>query len=200
MSEPAYPLGSPDWPRQGSWTYDDYLRLPDDGQRYEVIRGHLYVSPAPSVDHQFAVSRLNRMLGNWVDDHDLGMLLVAPFEVLLPQGIASPVQPDIVFIRKAVQPRSGDQNFAGAPDLVVEVLSKSTLRRDRTVKLSAYRDAGVPEVWLVDPRDRTVQVLVSNAEGEYRDLGLFRSGEEATSAVLPGLRVSVDRIFPPPNP
>ena len=199
MSEPAYPLSSPDWPRQGSWTYEDYLRLPDDGQRYEIIRGHLYVSPAPSYDHQFAVMQIGTLLTLWVREHDLGVVLAAPFDVRLPARIGDPVQPDIVFIRKAAQPRSGDPNFQGAPGLVVEVASPSTRRRDRTVKLSAYRDAGVPEVWLVDPKARTVQVLVSSADGEYRDLGLFRSGEEATSAVLPGLRVNVDRIFPPPD-
>jgi Uma2 family endonuclease len=199
MSEPAYPLSSPDWPRQGSWTYEDYLRLPDDGQRYEVIRGHLYVAPAPSFAHQFAVSKLLRFLDTWVDENNLGVVLAAPFDVRLPARIGDPVQPDIVYIRKAVQPRSGDPNFQGAPDLVVEVASPSTRRLDRTVKLSAYRDAGVSEVWLVDPKARTVQVLVSSAEGEYRDLGLFRSGEEAFSAVLPGLRVNVDRIFPPPD-
>jgi hypothetical protein len=70
----------PAWPVQGEWTYEDYLRLPDDGRRYEVIRGRLYVTPAPNFDHQFLVTQLGRLLGNFVAAHALGTVLVAPFD------------------------------------------------------------------------------------------------------------------------
>lgn len=69
MAQPAYPLDLPEeqdgerWPAQGEWTYEDYARLPDDGRRYEVIRGYLYVSPAPTYEHQYAVVQLSRLLG-----------------------------------------------------------------------------------------------------------------------------------------
>jgi Uma2 family endonuclease len=165
MSEPAYPLAFPEkddgltWPRQGEWTYDAYCRLPDDGRRYEVIRGSLYVTPAPLFDHQFAVWQLSRQLGNFVVENDLGVILLAPFDIRLPAGIASPVQPDLAFVRKENQPHSGAGSFEGVPDLIIEVFSPGTRRLDRTVKLAAYRDAGVPEIWLADPMPRGIQVL-----------------------------------------
>ena len=205
MTEPAYPLAFPgqdggrNWPGQGHWTYEAYRRLPDDGRRYEVIRGHLYVTPAPSYDHQFAVWQLSRLLGNFVVENDLGIILLAPFDIRLPRGIGSPVQPDLAFVRTGNQPRSGDGSFEGVPDLVVEVLSPGTRRLDRTVKLAAYRDAGVPEVWLADPMPRRFQVLALSPGGkEYAERGAFGPGEAVRSAILPGLRLEVDRIFPQP--
>jgi len=95
MTEPAYPL-TQSWPAQGRWTYADYLRLPDDGQRYEVIRGTLYVSPAPTFEHQFTVVRISRYLDVYASENEAGVagiVLVAPFDVRLPQRIADPVQP-----------------------------------------------------------------------------------------------------------
>jgi Uma2 family endonuclease len=206
MSEPAYPLAFPEkddgreWPRQGNWTYEVYRRLPDDGRRYEVVRGFLYVTPAPTFDHQFVVWQLSRQLGNFVVENDLGILLLAPFDIRLPGGIASPVQPDVAFVRNGNQPRSGDGSFEGVPDLIVEVLSPGTRRLDRTVKLTAYRDAGAPEVWLADPMPRRIQVLALSADGkEYVQHALCGPGDSVTSTVIPGLRLEVDRIFPLPR-
>lgn len=203
MSEPAYPLTLPEsggrkWPVQGKWTYEDYLRLPDDGRRYEVIRGYLYVTPAPIFDHQYAVSQINRLLGNFVAEHRLGVVLAAPFDIRLPGGIGNPVQPDVVFIRRERQPRSGDRRFEGVPDLVVEVLSSGNWRFDRNTKLEAYRDAGVPELWLVDPRVRTVEVFALAADrSEYILREQRGEGETVGSAVLSGLRLDVAGLFPP---
>ncbi len=201
MSEPAYTLtlpksDGPDWPAQGRWTYEDYSRIPEDGRRYEVIRGFLYVTPAPSFDHQFSVTKISHFLTFFVDQHELGVVLVAPFEIRLPRGIGNPVQPDIVFIRRERQPRPGDARFEGIPDLVVEVLSRGNWRFDRSTKLTAYRDAGVPEVWLVDPVSRAVEVFVlSSGEREYRLRERRSPGEVVTSSVLEGLRIEVSRMF-----
>jgi len=168
MSEPAYPLASPEtgraWPVQGNWTYEDYLRLPDDGRRYEVIRGHLYVAPAPTFDHQYAVWQLSRLLGNFVVEKGLGILLPAPFDLRLPGGLASPVQPDLIFLRLGNQPRPGDRSFEGVPDLVIEVLSPATRNLDRR---------------------------------EYVERELRKIGEAVSSAVLPELSLDVALLFPP---
>jgi Uma2 family endonuclease len=139
------------WPEQGSWTWDDYCRLPEDGQRFEIIHGVLYISPAPIYLHQLVVARLVRLLSNFVIERRLGVVLAAPFDVLLP-GVAQPVQPDVLFISSDKQPAEDAANFEGAPDLIIEVLSKRTSRLDRTVKLDAYEKAGVSEYWLVDPQ------------------------------------------------
>jgi Uma2 family endonuclease len=198
VSEPALPLASleegRDWPAQGEWTYEDYLRLPHDGRRYEVIRGSLYVSASPHYNHQYTVFKLGLRLGNFVEANNLGVVLSAPFDVLLPEGIATPVEPDLLFIREERRPQWGDKNFKGVPDLVVEVLSPSSRVYDRKIKLAAYRDAGVPELWLVDPLSRTVAIYGWQA-GQFTEMARGSEGDEVASVVLPGFRVQVAELF-----
>jgi Uma2 family endonuclease len=185
------------WPAPGKWTYADYRRLPDDGRRYEVIRGYLYVSPSPSTIHQRALSRLNRMLDRFVLDHSLGEVFFAPFDILLPEGIAEPVQPDLIFIRSGEEPGDDTQNFQGVPALVVEVLSPSTRRYDLGTKLGAYLEAGIPEVWFADPVAKTIWVHgLSEDRKRYLELSRGGRGESVASRVLPGLRIAVSEIFP----
>lgn len=200
MAEPAYSLTLPDdgqaWPAQGSWTYEDYLRLPDDGRRYEVIRGFLHVSPAPSWHHQYTVGQLVYFFIAFVRERKLGVVLGAPFDIRLPERVADPVQPDILFIRREHQLKSDASRFDGVPDLAVEVLSPGTRQYDRNIKLSAYRDAGIPETWLVDPAARTVEVFVLDAARPKYVLRERRgAGEAVGSTVLPGLRIEVGEIF-----
>ena len=193
----TFPGGRP-WPAQGKWTYADYLRLPDDGRRYEVIRGALYVTAAPFFGHQFVIWRLSQTFGRFVDDKGLGIVLTAPFDVLLPNGIATPIQPDLVFLRTGNHPSFGDKNFQGIPDLVIEVESPTTRKRDRTVKQDAYREAGVPEYWRVEPLSRRVTVLVLDGDRtRYVEAGCYESGKTLRSAILPEFQVLVDSLFPP---
>lgn len=198
MAEPALPLATLEdgqgWPAQGEWTYEDYLRLPDDGRRYEVIRGVLYVAPAPLIIHQTVQSRLFAALIAHVDPSHLGIVYAAPVDVILPERIAEPVQPDLLFIREENRPEGGDPNFQDVPDLVVEILSPSTRSYDRKTKLAAYRDAGVPEFWLVDPQTRTVAVY-GWKEGQFTELQRGGDGDEIGSVVLPGFRVQVGQLF-----
>ncbi len=188
--------GSP-WPAPGKWTYADYRRLPDDGRRYEVIRGYLYVSPAPSIIHQRAVGRLYKKLDGFVLDHGLGEVFVSPIDILLPEGLTEPVQPDLVFIRAGEEPGDEAQNFQGVPDLVVEVLSPGTRRYDLGTKLGAYLEAGIPEVWFADPVAATIRVHgLSEDRKRYLELSRGGRGESVASRALPGLRIAVSEIFP----
>ncbi|MEK9164561.1 MAG: Uma2 family endonuclease [Chloroflexota bacterium] len=183
------------WPEPGHWTYEDYLRLPDDGKRYEIIEGVLYVANAPAYDHQFAVGKLHQQLANFVGEHALGVVIPAPFEVHLP-GIAKPVQPDVLFIAAERQPAPDTQIFEGAPDLIVEVLSPGSLRLDQHIKFGAYERAKVREYWLVDPKTRSVIVYTLPSDSvEYVLLGQFSRGENARSAVLAGFEIAVDSLF-----
>ncbi|MFL6260539.1 MAG: Uma2 family endonuclease [Thermoanaerobaculia bacterium] len=189
------PEGGP-WPAPGEWTYADYRRLPDDGRRYEVIRGYLHVSPVPPISHQRALGRLLRKLDGFVLDHGSGEVLLSPFDILLPDRIAEPVQPDLVFIRAGEEPEDQDQNFQGVPALVVEVLSPSTRRYDLGTKLGAYLEAGIPEVWFADPVAKTIWVHgLSEDRKRYLELSRGGRGEWVTSRVLPGLRIAVSEIF-----
>ncbi len=184
-----------EWPLQGSWTYQDYLRLPDNGVRYEIIDGVLHMANAPSYNHQYAVSEFHLQIGYFVKQRKLGVVLTAPFEIHLP-GIAQPVQPDVFFIATERQPKFGAKLFEGAPDLVIEVTSPSTARLDSSVKLNAYQRAGVREYWLAHPRTRFVEVYALSAEThEYKQIGQFGAGEMIKSIVLPDLELAVDSIF-----
>ena len=189
----ASPVGQPGWPQQGQWTYADYLRLPDDGKRYEIIEGVLYVANAPSYEHQYTVGEIAFSLRSFVKERQVGVIIEAPFEVHLAEN-TKPVQPDVLFIRTENQPSLGTQFFDGAPDLTVEVISPSSIRLDRTVKFDAYERAGVAEYWIVDPKARLVEVYTL-ARGEYALLGQYTGDEMITSNVLVGLQIKVSGLF-----
>jgi Uma2 family endonuclease len=144
------------------------------------------------------VARLFRKLDRFVSEHGLGEVLAAPYDILLPHGIATPVQPDLIFFRAGNEPRAGTPNFQGVPDLMVEVLSPGTRHLDTRIKLVAYQDAGVPEVWFADPQTRTLVVrgLSQGGGNSYVELSRGRPGESVTSGILKGLRVEVSEIFP----
>ncbi|MEZ4866824.1 MAG: Uma2 family endonuclease [Caldilineaceae bacterium] len=187
--------GQNGWPMSGQWRYADYLKLPDDGRRYEIIEGVLYVANAPSFDHQYVVSKILFYLQLFTIEHDLGVVVTAPFEVHLSET-SKPVQPDVLFVRKERQPQSGAQVFAGAPDLIVEVISPSSLRLDRKTKYDAYEQAGVAEYWLVDPKVRAVEIYTLT-KGEYALVGQYTNDELLESNVLPGLQIKASALFQP---
>ena len=182
------------WPELGLWTYEDWLQLPDDGTRYEVIDGELYMSPAPAIPHQGSSTNLFTPMSVHVKQNNLGRIYAAPVGVLLP-GYPVPFQPDIVFISKAHEGIIGRQYIEGVPDLIVAILSPSNWAYDRDDKFKVYRDAGVPELWLVDYRKKTVEVFVWD-EGEYvLQKGVLKLGDTAESKVLGGFAVPVAEIF-----
>lgn len=185
------------WPVQGQWRYADYLRLPDDGKRYEIIEGVLYVANAPSFDHQFSVSRVLFYLQLFTIERDLGIVLTAPFEVHLSET-SKPVQPDVLFIRKERQPIPGTQVFEGAPDLIIEVIFPSLIRLDRKTKFDAYEQIGVAEYWLVDPKLHGVEVYTLS-NGEYALFGQYTGQDLIESRVLSGLQIKADNLFHAPT-
>jgi len=187
------PGGRTAWPAQGQWRYEDYLRLPDDGRRYEVIAGVLYVANAPSFDHQYTVYQLARYLGGFAEAHNLGIVIGAPFEVHLSET-SHPVQPDVLFLSNAQKPSPGAQKFEGAPTLIVEVISPSSIRLDRQTKFDAYEQAGVAEYWLVDPKAQSTEVYTL-ARGEYALLGQYTGDELIISKVLEGLNTHNNTLF-----
>ncbi len=169
------------------------MRLPDDGRRYEIIEGVLYVANAPSYAHQLAVYKLARHLGDYVDTWKLGVVLGAPFEVHL-SDLSRPVQPDVLFLSNEQMPEGNAQIFIGAPTLIVEVISPSSIRLDRNVKFDLYEATGVSEFWLVDPKTRSIEIYTLS-NGEYALLGQFTGDENVKSNVLDGIDVKVSAIF-----
>lgn len=137
------------------WTVADYMALPDDGKRYEVIDGELFVTPAPIADHQRLVFALGRRLATYLDAAPVGEVLLSPADIEFAADTV--VQPD-VFVAPLVggaRPRSW-KDITGLL-LAAEVLSTSTRRVDRTVKRRRYQRAGVAEYWIVDGDARLVE-------------------------------------------
>ncbi len=185
-----------EWIPQGEWTYQDYLNLPNDGRRSEIIEGVLYVSNAPNIDHQFTVVELIYQMKHFVTSKQLGYILTAPFEVHLAEN-TRPVQPDVLFIKAKRWPATGAKYFEGPPDLIVEVLSPSTRSVDQVIKYNAYEKAHVPEYWIADPKARMVQVY-SLEQQQYLLLGDFMGDEIIESKVLADLKIMTDSLFNKP--
>ncbi len=152
-------------------TWEDVLRMPDDGNRYESIGGRLYVTPAPSVRHHRVSERLQSALRRLLQAPGHGEVLYAPLLVEFP-GAGDRVQPDILFVSNRRRRIVGESQVTGAPDLVVEILSPSTAHRDRGVKLDLYARGGVREYWIVDPGGDVVDVWrFGRAPGRERFTG-----------------------------
>jgi Uma2 family endonuclease len=178
-------------PPQGRWTYADYAALPDDGNRYEIIAGVLYTTPAPGAGHQSVSARLVTFLVTHVEFAGLGRVFAAPVDVeLAPDTV---VQPDIVVILSANLDRITPSRIIGAPDLVVEILSPGTAGYDRREKQDAYARAGVGEYWIDDPGAQTVELLTLE-QGGYRSHGVFRGQARLPSSVVT-LPVPIERFF-----
>jgi len=178
---------------QGHWTYEHYAAIPDDGQRYEIVDGVLYMSPAPSGWHQKAVLWIAYHLTNYVELGGLGNVVMAPFDVEL--SFKNVVQPDVVVLLKEHQDQYIISRIVGAPDLVVEVASPGTSKYDRNKKAHAYAQAGVQEYWIVHPLEYTLEVLVLDA-GKYRSIGVFSGEQTIPSQVVPDFPVQVRQFFP----
>lgn len=180
-------------PEQGQWSYKDYAALPDDGRRYEIIDGVLYImAPSPSRWHQKTVLRLSRFLFTHIEDAGLGEVYMAPFDVeLAPHDI---VQPDVLVVLNAHAHIITESRILGTPDLVVEVASPGTAGYDRREKQDAYARAGVPEYWIVDPATHTIEVLLLHL-GAYRSLGVFQGQATLPSRVIPTFPVRVEQFF-----
>ena len=182
------------WPEQGQWTYDDWRSLPDDGTRYEVIDGTLFMAPPPSVAHQKTSNGLAYLLTDYVYKNNLGQIFTAPIGVHLPNQDV-PLQPDIVFVARSNEEIIGSQYIEGVPDLVIEILSPSNWPYDRNEKFLTYQQVGVLEYWIVDYRAKTVERF-SFDEGEYLLWkGIRHVGENVASQVLVGLEIAVADIF-----
>jgi Uma2 family endonuclease len=175
-------------------TYEDYLHLPEDGKRHELIDGEHYVTPAPIPGHQSIVVNLLRILTSFVHEHRLGRVFTAPVDIVLSE--VDVVQPDVLFVARERLDLVTEKNLRGAPDLVVEVLSDSTRRTDEITKRHLYDRYGVAEYWIVDPVLETVKVYRRAEEGLARrhELSLER-GETLTSPRLPGLEIPLAEIF-----
>jgi Uma2 family endonuclease len=169
------------------WTLEEVHSLPDDGNKYELVRGELFVTPAPTRDHETILACLARVLDRYVDANGLG-LVYRPRAVMRFEG--SEVEPDLM-VRAKNRAAVKDWDNEPTPILVVEVLSGSTRRRDQVQKRELYLDAGVAEYWIVDPERLEIRVIQRGvADVVTRDELIW----SPTGASAP-LRMQVAQVF-----
>lgn len=149
MAAPAY------------FTADMVRAMPDDGNRYEVVYGELFVTPSPRPWHQVVVQRLSIALGKYLETEPVGLVLWSPADISWGPDVL--VQPD-VFVVDPAEARTLDWARMRSLLLVAEVLSPSTTRADRFVKRVRYREAGVPLYWVVDGDERSVEIWTPRDE------------------------------------
>jgi Uma2 family endonuclease len=179
------------------WTYEEFARLPDDGNRYEVIAGELYVTPAPGSLHQKVSIRLAAIIEGFCEEHGVGTAFHAPYDVIFGEG--DYLEPDLIFVRRDREDIIKKHGMVGPPDLVVELLSDTTARRDRGIKRERYEAYGVPEYWIIDTEAKQIEVLRLTG-------GVLRRAEVATDFLrwqpVPGgpvLVVDVPHLLRPVN-
>ena len=182
-------------PARVKLTYDDFLLFPDDGKRHELIDGEHYVTPSPNIRHQTILGNLHFLMRAWLEQHPVGRVFMAPLDVVFTQFDV--VEPDLLFVSEA---RAADiltaKHVTGAPDVVVEIGSPSTRKRDETIKRRLYERSGVSEYWVVDPDPDVVRVY-RNRDGRFGRPVQLRAdaGDVLTSPHLDGLEMPVGRIF-----
>jgi Uma2 family endonuclease len=174
-------------------TYDDYVAMPDDGRRHEIVDGDDSVLPWPSTPHQRVSLNLILALAPYVEKHG-GDLLYAPLDVILsPENV---VQPDVVYVRPERAAIVEKPGIFGAPDLAVEILSESNRLHDVRRKKKLYERFGVREYWMVDPDRKTVTVLRLEGAAYVRAAELTAGVDESFSSPLfPGLTIALAAMF-----
>jgi Uma2 family endonuclease len=175
-------------------TYRDYALLPEDGKRHEIIDGEHYVTAAPFLSHQRLAFRLTLRVGGFIEANRLGLFFFAPTDVLLSDHDI--VQPDLFFISRERASIAAEKNVEGSPDLVIEILSRSTSRLDKGPKLQAYDRTGVGEYWMFDPFRQGVQPL-ERMDGRLRPKPFLSAaaGDVLRSPLLPGFELPLAEIF-----
>ncbi len=174
------------------FTYEDLQHFPPDRNRYEIVDGDLFVTPAPIPLHQRIAGNLYAELRQHVRKHRLGEVFISPIDVVFTGSTV--LEPDVVFVKRSRLQIIGEKNLAGPPDLVVEVLSDSSRRLDREIKPKQYALHGVPEFWRIDPEGKTVEVFRLE-ESAYELAASLGFGDQITSPLFPGLSLPVSSLW-----
>lgn len=178
------------------WTYDDLRRLPYDGKRHEIIDGEHFVMSSPYPIHQAVLGRLHLAIGNFLTARpEAGQVFVGPLDVVLT--MFDVVEPDLLVVAADQAGIVTDKHVRGAPALVVEILSKSTRRRDERVKRALYEREGVQEYWIIDTERRLVAVHRRTAAGLLCRVenAVADHGDAVTTPLLPGFALRVASLF-----
>ncbi|HYN25238.1 MAG TPA: Uma2 family endonuclease [Pyrinomonadaceae bacterium] len=175
-------------------TITDLEAMPDDGNRYEVIEGELFVSCAPGLTHQQISGNIQYLIRSYLEENAIGFVIATPGLILTE---LSGVIPDMVFFRhERSQEIISGERLTGAPDIVVEILSPGAenIRRDRIAKRQLYARHGVAEYWMVDPEKRALEVYRLQS-GSLELVATLKDEDELNSPFLPGFSCATATIF-----
>jgi Uma2 family endonuclease len=174
------------------YTYQDYLDLPEDGKRYEVIDGELIMAPAPDTGHQDVSGDLFVDLKIFVKKNKRGKVYCAPTAVVLNEH--NVVQPDLLFISNERKHIITEKNISGAPDLIIEIVSPSSGYYDLVEKKEIYGRFGVQEYWIVDPKKQWLEIYF-NEDGKFKSIQRLEKTGIAKSLVLTGFQIELKKLF-----
>jgi Uma2 family endonuclease len=173
-------------------TYAEYVELPNDGRRYEILDGELAVTPAPVPRHQAVSRNLQRILDRYITEHRLGQLFNAPIDVILSDTTI--VQPDLLVLGTDRGHFITERAVEGPPTLMVEILSPSSVRQDRITKAALYARFGVPHYWLLDPSARTLEMHELTGDA-YRLIAAGRDSDRMRCGLFPGLEIDLAAVW-----
>lgn len=176
-------------------TYDDFLLFPDDGKRHELIDGEHYVTPSPNTKHQAVSGNLYFHLRAWLEQHPVGRVFYAPFDIVFTQFDV--VEPDLLYMsnERAAEILTAN-HVTGAPEIVIEIASPGTRKRDETIKKRLYERSGVSEYWVVDPDLDVIRVYRREGERFARPVELSaEAGDVLSTPHLEGLDIPLQRVF-----
>lgn len=176
------------------YTVDDWENFPDDGNRYEIIEGELFVSTAPRFIHQLLSARIVTLLSIYVNQQNLGVVLHTPGVIFSKKNA---VIPDVIFIsRERLKHFLIDERIQGAPELAIEILSpgKSNRDRDRVTKLKLYSRFPVLEYWIVDPQRKIIEAFRQTPDG-LRPVETVSETEILVSPLFPEFSLAVAELF-----
>jgi len=176
-----------------TYTYEDYLKLPDDRNRYEIINGELIMTPAPKMIHQKISGNMELQLRLFVKKNKLGEVFDTPCDVFLTQKDI--VQPDILFVSNENKKIITEDNIKGAPDLAIEVLSPTTAYYDLIEKKELYEKFGVREYWIVDYKKHWVEVHVLKNKKYELHQREEKLEKKINSNLLKGFELQLKEIF-----
>lgn len=175
-------------------TVDDLEAMPEDGNRYEVIEGELFVSRAPGLPHQIITANIVHQLMTYLENNPIGRTIPTPGLIL---SQFSGLFPDLVFYSHARGKEIiANDRLNAAPEIVIEILSpgRENISRDRIAKRQLYAKHAVSEYWIVDSENRTVEVY--RLQNQSLDVAaVLRNNDEVTSPSLPGFACPLTRIF-----
>lgn len=177
--------------REQSVTYDDYASMPDDGNRYEIDDGVLeLMSPVPTPRHQVIAVEMAYLIKNSCDSDYI--VILSPIDLILsPKEVR---QPDLVMVHRSSASIITRRGIEGVPDLIVEILSPHSFRRDKQRKLKVYAKYLIPEYWIVDPANEVLERYL-NKNGKYELQELFMNDEPVRSDRLPCVTLTVAQLM-----